>query len=158
MVIYILIGYNLFLINKILVINMKDILTKITFALGKNMAKNETNELYESRKDDWKYDVIIQFITLNINKTDTLQKTLELAKDLKLKDQDSKYWKDIISSLKDDLNKDKEIKKAAKTIQHSTSSYGCGPSESDYGCGRSSGYYRGYHNYGCGGSSSSYGC
>lgn len=136
---------------------MKDILTKLTFALGEKMSKNETNELYESRKDDWKYDVIIQFITLNINKTDTLQKTVELAKDLKLKDQDSKYWKDIISSLKDDFNKDKKVKQAAKTIQHSTSSYGCGTSESDYGCGRSSGYYRGYHNYGCG-SSSSYGC
>jgi len=137
---------------------MKDLLTKLTFALGNKMAANETNELYESRKDDWKYDVIIQFITLNINKSDTLQKTVELAKDLKLKDQDSKYWKDIISSLKDDFNKDKEIKKAAKTIQHSTSSYGCGPTESDYGCGRSSGYSRGYHNYGCGSSSSSYGC
>ena len=137
---------------------MKDLITRVTMNIGRQMAKNETNTLYESRKDDWKYDVIIQFITLNINKTDTLKKTLELAKDLKLKDQDSKYWKDIISSLKDDFNKDKEIKKAAKTIQHSTSSYGCGSSESDYGCGRSGGYYRGYHNYGCGSSSSSYGC
>jgi len=132
---------------------MKDLLTKLTFALGNKMAANETNELYESRKDDWKYDVIIQFITLNINKTDTLQKTIELAKDLKLKDQDSKYWKDIISSLKDDFNKDKEIKKATQTIQHSTSSYGCGGSRS-YGCGSTDNY-----SYGCGGSRSSFrGC
>lgn len=137
---------------------MKDLITRVTMNIGRQMAKNETNTLCESRKDDWKYDVVIQFITLNINKTDTLKKTLELAKDLNLKDQDSKYWKDIISSLKDDFNKDKEIKKAAKTIQHSTSSYGCGASESDYGCGRSSGYNRSYHNYGCGSSSSSYGC
>lgn len=134
---------------------MRNILTRLTLALGEKMAENETNELYESKKSDWKYDVVIQFITLNINNTDTLDKAVELSKNLGLEHTDSKYWKDVISTLKTDFNKDKIKREAAREIKSSVSSYGCGLS-SGYGCGSSS---RSRSSYGCGSSSrSSYGC
>ena len=130
-------------------------------SLGQKMAKNETNELCESKsKDNWKYDVVIQFITLNINKVDTPKKATELAKDLGLESQDLKYWKEVVSTIKSDFNKDDAKKKAAKKVRTAASSYGCGGSYdyNYYGCGGSSSSRSSSSSYGCGGSSSNYGC
>ena len=132
---------------------MIDLMTKLTMSLGKNIHTSD-NILDESSSDNkWKYDVVIQFITLNINNSDTVNKAVELSKNLGLEHQDSKYWKDVILAIKYSFNKDKETKQAAKTVRKSVSSYGCGTA-SDYGCGG-----RSSSDYGCGGRSSSrYGC
>lgn len=105
-------------------------------SLGKNIHTSD-NILDESSSDDkWKYDVVIQFIALNINKSDTVNKAVELSKNLGLEHQDSKYWKEVVLSIKYDFNKDKETKQAAKKVKSSTEYYGCGAA-SNYGCGGS---------------------
>ena len=146
---------------------MKDILTRLTFALGKKMAKNETNELYEAKiikSHKWKYDVVLTYVVANFSKHDLSSKCVQLAKDLNLGEIDKayttqSYWKDLIENLKDGVKKEqqKQVEKEVKEITYQASDYGCSSSSSGYGCGSSSSY-RSY-SYGCGGSSSSrYGC
>ena len=146
---------------------MKDILTKLTFALGKKMSANETNELYEAalnekKSDNWKYDVVVEFITTHIDEQDVCKKAAELASALNVNNYEKgetaeNHWKKLKDLIKSGFKVKPEEKKAAKTVRKSVSSYGCGSSSSDYGCGGSS-RRRSYRSYGCGGSSSSYGC
>lgn len=143
---------------------MKDILTRLTFALGNKMAENETNELCESiakNKDNWKYDVVVEFITTHIDEQDVCKKATELASALNVDNYEKgetaeNHWKKLKDLIKSGFKVKPEEKKAAKTVRKSVSAYGCG-SSSSYGCGGSS--RRGsYRSYGCGGSSRSYGC
>jgi hypothetical protein len=139
---------------------MKDIITKLTFAMGKRMSSRETNELYESKKDDWKYDVVLTYAVANFSKRDLVSRCVQLAKDLNLGETDKayttqSYWKDLIENLKEGTKKEqqKQVEKEVKKITYSSSDYGCGGSRS-YGCGGSNNY-----SYGCGGSRSSFrGC
>lgn len=153
-------------VRKLLKNNMKDILTRLTFALGNKMAENETNELCEAKtvkSPNWKYDVILTYVVANFSKHDLVSKCVQLAKELNLGETDKayttqSYWKDLIENLKDGTKKEqqKQVEKEVKKITYQASDYGCG-SSSSYGCGESS--RRGsYHSYGCGGSSRSYGC
>ena len=144
---------------------MKDILTRLTFALGNKMAENETNELYEAKtikSPNWKYDVVLTYVVANFSKRDLVSKCVQLAKDLNLGESDEayttqSYWKNLIENLKDGTKKEqqKQVEKEVKKITYQASDYGCGRGSSSYGCGGSS---RRSSSYGCGGSSRSYGC
>ena len=142
---------------------MKDILTKITFALGEKMSSNETNELYESAakksQAGWKLDVVKEFVTTHIDDSDVCKKAAELATLLSVNlykkgTTTEEYWKNVKDSIK--KGSKPEVKKAAKTVRSTASDYGCG-SSSNYGCGSSSSR-RSYSSYGCGGNSRNYGC
>ena len=144
---------------------MKDILTRLTFALGERMSLNETNELYESAakksQAGWKLDVVKEFVTTHIDDTDVCKKAAELATLLsvdkyKKGTTSEEYWKNVKDSIK--KGSKPEVKKAAKTVRSTASDYGCGSSSSSYGCGSSSSRHSS-SSYGCGGGSSSrYGC
>ena len=149
---------------------MKDILTRLTFALGNKMAENETNELCEAKtvkSPNWKYDVVVEFITTHIDEQDVCKKAAELASALNVDNYEKEetaenHWKKLKDLIKSGFKVKPEEKKAAKTVRKSVSSYkdissyGCG-SSSNYGCGGSS-RRESYRSYGCGGSSRSYGC
>ena len=145
---------------------MKDILTRLTFALGERMASNETNELYESAakksQAGWKLDVVKEFVTTHADESDVCKKAAELATLLgvdkyKKGTTAEEYWKNVKDSIK--KGSKPEVKKAAKTVRSTASDYGCGSSSSSYGCGSSSSRHSSSSSYGCGGGSSSrYGC
>lgn len=143
---------------------MKDILTRLTFALGERMSLNETNELYESSakksQAGWKLDVVKEFVTTHIDEIDVCKKAAELATLLgvdkyKKGTTAEEYWENVKDSIK--KSSKPEVKKAAKTVRSTASDYGCGGSSRNYGCGSSSSR-RSYSSYGCSGSSRSYGC
>ena len=143
---------------------MRDILTRLTFVMGKRMSTNETNELYESvdkkSQAGWKLDVIKEFVTTHADESDVCNKAVELATLLGVGKYEKgttaeEYWKNVKKSIKNGSKP--EVKKAAKTVISTASDYGCGPHYPDYGCG-SSYSRRSYSSYGCGSSSSNYGC